>query len=124
MFFCWVAGMLLACCWVLMRVHEMQEVWSHCCISLKCSPSGGHHNPPVQEVSTMLRFGANPIILLINNAGYTIEVEIHDGPYNRVQVRGGGVCAGGRQGCRGWWIRLFGDLSVTDVTSWVTPATP
>jgi TPP-dependent 2-oxoacid decarboxylase len=38
----------------------------------------------------MLRFGANPIILLINNAGYTIEVEIHDGPYNRVPVRGGG----------------------------------
>jgi TPP-dependent 2-oxoacid decarboxylase len=35
----------------------------------------------------MLRFGAAPIILLINNAGYTIEIEIHDGPYNRVQVR-------------------------------------
>lgn len=33
----------------------------------------------------MLRFNANPIILLVNNKGYTIEVEIHDGPYNNVQ---------------------------------------
>lgn len=33
----------------------------------------------------MIRFGANPIILLINNKGYTIEIEIHDGPYNMIQ---------------------------------------
>ncbi|MCA9233952.1 MAG: pyruvate decarboxylase [Planctomycetales bacterium] len=37
-----------------------------------------------QEVSTMLRYGAKPIIFLINNGGYTIEVEIHDGPYNTI----------------------------------------
>lgn len=36
-----------------------------------------------QDVSTMMRFEANPIIFLINNAGYAIEIEIHDGPYNR-----------------------------------------
>jgi pyruvate decarboxylase len=30
----------------------------------------------------MIRYELNPIILLINNGGYTIEVEIHDGPYN------------------------------------------
>jgi TPP-dependent 2-oxoacid decarboxylase len=35
-----------------------------------------------QEVSTMIRYGLKPIIFLINNGGYTIEVEIHDGPYN------------------------------------------
>jgi pyruvate decarboxylase len=35
-----------------------------------------------QEVSTMIRYGMKPIIFLINNGGYTIEVEIHDGPYN------------------------------------------
>lgn len=35
--------------------------------------------PAVQDVSSMIRFGANPIILLINNKGYTIEIEIHDG---------------------------------------------
>lgn len=35
-----------------------------------------------QDVSTMLKLGQNNIIFLINNGGYTIEVEIHDGPYN------------------------------------------
>ncbi len=37
-----------------------------------------------QEVSTMLRYNTKPIIILINNRGYTIEAEIHDGPYNRI----------------------------------------
>ncbi|EEF47752.1 pyruvate decarboxylase 1 [Ricinus communis] len=35
-----------------------------------------------QDVSTMLRCGHKSIIFLINNGGYTIETEIHDGPYN------------------------------------------
>lgn len=39
----------------------------------------------LQDVSTMIRYGLNPIIFLINNGGYTIEVEIHDGPYNNIQ---------------------------------------
>ncbi|PCD27120.1 hypothetical protein AU210_013535 [Fusarium oxysporum f. sp. radicis-cucumerinum] len=38
-----------------------------------------------QEVSQMVRFRVPIIILLMNNKGYTIEVEIHDGLYNRVQ---------------------------------------
>lgn len=38
-----------------------------------------------QEISTMIRHGANPIIFLLNNRGYTIEVEIHDGPYNNIK---------------------------------------
>ena len=38
-----------------------------------------------QEVSTMIRYNLNPIIFLINNGGYTIEVEIHDGPYNNIK---------------------------------------
>merc|ERR1711915_905733 len=37
------------------------------------------------DVSTMIRNGQNPIIFLINNGGYTIEVEIHDGPYNVIK---------------------------------------
>ena len=37
-----------------------------------------------QEVSTMIRYGAKPLIFLMNNKGYTIEVEIHDGPYNNI----------------------------------------
>jgi TPP-dependent 2-oxoacid decarboxylase len=38
-----------------------------------------------QELSTMIRSGAQPLIFLINNGGYTIEVEIHDGPYNTIK---------------------------------------
>ncbi|KAI5005136.1 hypothetical protein ZWY2020_032379 [Hordeum vulgare] len=37
------------------------------------------------KVSTMLRWGQNNIIFLINNGGYTIEVKIHDGPYNIIK---------------------------------------
>lgn len=39
----------------------------------------------VQDVSTMIRSGQKSIIFLINNGGYTIEVEIHDGPYNIIK---------------------------------------
>ncbi len=38
-----------------------------------------------QEISTMIRFNLNPIILVINNYGYLIERLIHDGPYNNIQ---------------------------------------
>ena len=38
-----------------------------------------------QDVYTMIRYRLNPVIFLINNGGYTIEVEIHDGPYNTIQ---------------------------------------
>ncbi|KAH8662745.1 thiamine diphosphate-binding protein [Ilyonectria robusta] len=39
----------------------------------------------VQEVSQMVRNRVPIIMLLMNNRGYTIEVEIHDGLYNRLQ---------------------------------------
>ncbi len=38
-----------------------------------------------QEVANIIRYKLNPIIFLINNHGYTIEVEIHDGPYNNIK---------------------------------------
>jgi len=38
------------------------------------------------DVSTMLRYKLNPVIVLINNGSYTIEVQIHDGPYNELKV--------------------------------------
>ncbi|CAM3190295.1 pyruvate decarboxylase [Komagataeibacter xylinus] len=38
-----------------------------------------------QEVGQMTRRKLPVIIFLINNAGYTIEVEIHDGPYNNIK---------------------------------------
>ena len=45
----------------------------------------GSFQMTAQEVSSMIRYGLNPIIFLINNGGYTIEVEIHDGPYNVIK---------------------------------------
>lgn len=38
-----------------------------------------------QEVCQMIRLNLPVIVFLINNRGYTIEVEIHDGPYNNVK---------------------------------------
>ncbi|ERN05331.1 hypothetical protein AMTRI_Chr08g208880 [Amborella trichopoda] len=45
----------------------------------------GSFQVTAQDVSTMLRYGQKSIIFLINNGGYTIEVEIHDGPYNVIK---------------------------------------
>jgi hypothetical protein len=38
-----------------------------------------------QKVSTMIRYGQHSIIFLLNNGGYKIKVEIHDGPYNIIK---------------------------------------
>jgi pyruvate decarboxylase len=38
-----------------------------------------------QEVAQMVRRRLPVIIFLVNNHGYTIEVEIHDGPYNNIK---------------------------------------
>jgi pyruvate decarboxylase len=45
----------------------------------------GSFQMTAQELSTIARYKTNPIIVLVNNGGYTIEVEIHDGPYNVIQ---------------------------------------
>ncbi|CAA0836275.1 Pyruvate decarboxylase 1 [Striga hermonthica] len=45
----------------------------------------GSFQVTAQDVSTMIRSGQKSIIFLINNGGYTIEVEIHDGPYNVIK---------------------------------------
>ena len=33
----------------------------------------------------MIRYGHNTLIFLINNRGYVVESEIHDGPYNYIK---------------------------------------
>jgi pyruvate decarboxylase len=45
----------------------------------------GSFQMTAQEISTIIRYKYNPIIFLLNNKGYTIEVEIHDGPYNDIK---------------------------------------
>jgi len=42
----------------------------------------GSFQMSAQEISTLIRYSYKPIIFLLNNAAYTIEVQIHDGPYN------------------------------------------
>lgn len=37
-----------------------------------------------QEMSTIARYGLNPIVFVLNNKGYTTERYIHEGPYNDV----------------------------------------
>lgn len=47
----------------------------------------GSHQMTAQEVSSMLRYGINPIIIVINNEGYTIERLLCDDPmeeYNNI----------------------------------------
>jgi pyruvate decarboxylase len=45
----------------------------------------GSFQMTAQEVSTMIRQNVKATIILLNNNGYTIEVEIHDGPYNDIK---------------------------------------
>lgn len=45
----------------------------------------GSFQVTAQEVSQMVRFNLPITIILINNRGYTIEVEIHDGSYNKIK---------------------------------------
>jgi len=45
----------------------------------------GSFQMTAQEVSTILRYNYPGIIFLLNNGAYTIEVMIHDGPYNILQ---------------------------------------
>uniref|UniRef100_A0A453AK19 pyruvate decarboxylase n=1 Tax=Aegilops tauschii subsp. strangulata TaxID=200361 RepID=A0A453AK19_AEGTS len=59
----------------------------------------GSFQVTAQDVSTMLRCGQNSIIFLINNGGYTIEVEIHDGPYNEELTAAIETATGDKKDC-------------------------
>jgi len=45
----------------------------------------GSFQMTAQEVAQMILYKLPVIIFLVNNRGYTIEVEIHDGPYNNIK---------------------------------------
>jgi pyruvate decarboxylase len=45
----------------------------------------GSFQMTAQEVANMIRYGHNNLIFLVNNRGYVIESEIHDGPYNYIK---------------------------------------
>ncbi|KAG2499244.1 hypothetical protein HYH03_002823 [Edaphochlamys debaryana] len=73
----WSVGSVLGYCVAERQSHPDRRVVA--CIG------DGSFQMTAQEVSTMMRYGITPIIFLINNGGYTIEVEIHDGPYNVIK---------------------------------------
>jgi indolepyruvate decarboxylase len=65
-----------------------------------------------QELSTSLRYGFNPIVLVMNNKGYTTERFLQEGPFNDIlnwqyhrlpDLLGGGV---------GFEVRTEGDLEM------------
>lgn len=70
----WSVGAALGC--------SMAHPPDHTVIALV---GDGSFQMTAQEVSTMIRHGRRIILFVVNNAGYTIEVEIHDGPYNDIQ---------------------------------------
>lgn len=45
----------------------------------------GSFQVTAQELSSLIRYGANVLIFLINNQGYTIERLLVEGPYNDIQ---------------------------------------
>jgi indolepyruvate decarboxylase len=38
------------------------------------------------ELSTVVRYGLNPVVIVLNNFGYGTERQMQDGPYNDVQL--------------------------------------
>lgn len=54
----------------------------------------------LQGLSTMIRVGISPLIILINNSGYVIEEEIHSGPYNKISDWNYTAVANGMAGSR------------------------
>ncbi|PON92187.1 thiamine diphosphate-binding fold containing protein [Trema orientale] len=66
--------------------HDGSNQWFYCFDAIMKLPSKENGaKVTAQDVSTMIRCGQKTIIFLINNGGYTIEVEIHDGPYNVIK---------------------------------------
>lgn len=44
----------------------------------------GSFQMTAQELSSMVRYGKHPIVVVVNNQGYTAERLIHDGPFNDI----------------------------------------
>ncbi|PQQ03338.1 hypothetical protein Pyn_29307 [Prunus yedoensis var. nudiflora] len=66
-------------------IAETGDSWFNCQKLRLPEDCGICFQVTAQDISTMIRCGQNTIIFLINNGGYTIEVEIHDGPYNVIK---------------------------------------
>jgi indolepyruvate decarboxylase len=63
-----------------------------------------------QELSTVARYGLNPIVFVLNNKGYTTERFINDGPYNDVHEWAYHLCPQLLQAGWGCEVRTEGEL--------------
>lgn len=50
-----------------------------------CVEGDGSFQMTAQELSTLVRYGRNAVVVVLNNKGYVTERVIHDGPYNNIQ---------------------------------------
>ncbi|KAK4796943.1 hypothetical protein SAY86_029269 [Trapa natans] len=62
-------------------MHRLTERGGELLLALEMGVSRSQHRISL----TLLRCGQNSRIFMINNEGHTIEVEIHDGPYNVIK---------------------------------------
>ncbi|KAK4745926.1 hypothetical protein SAY87_012238 [Trapa incisa] len=65
----------------LLGMHRLTERGGELLLALEMGVSRSQHRISL----TLLRCGQNSRIFMINNEGHTIEVEIHDGPYNVIK---------------------------------------
>ncbi len=50
-----------------------------------CVEGDGSFQMTAQELSTLVRYGRDVVVVILNNKGYVTERVIHDGPYNNIQ---------------------------------------
>jgi indolepyruvate decarboxylase len=63
-----------------------------------------------QELSSLARYGASPLVFVLNNRGYTTERFIHEGPYNDVHEWAYHLMPQLLRSGRGFEVRTEGDL--------------
>jgi indolepyruvate decarboxylase len=62
------------------------------------------------ELSSLARYGASPLVFVLNNRGYTTERFIHEGPYNDVHEWAYHLMPQLLRSGRGFEVRTEGDL--------------
>ena len=65
-----------------------------------------------QELSTIIRYGQNPVVFLLNNDGYQVERAIYDNAYNDIIMWDYTLLAEAFGGGKGIRVSTEGDLEV------------
>ena len=70
------------------------------------------------ELSTIARHGLNPIVIVLNNKGYSTERFINDGPYNDIHNWAFHKVPDVLQSGKGWEVHTEGDLEKALEEAW------